>query len=980
MTLQLRDYQQDAIDSIGAKFQQGIWSQIIVLPTGSGKTECFARLRFSALGPWLDAYPPREQKILVIAHREELIEQAAQKFARANPDLNIGIEKSDRRASWLLDDVIVGSVQTLQGKRLAAIDPAQVRIVIIDEAHHAAADTYQALLRHFNLLPPAELKPSRKQKDFAQARQVYQRWWAEPANHPGRVLLGVTATPNRGDAIGLEWTFQGIVFERSLRWMIERQYLAPLRGFLVDTQLSLDDVKITAGDFNQGQLAQTVNTFVRNRAAAIAWGERCRLPSGAARRTLAFTVDIQHAKDLAAAFAYLPGNVRAEWVSGDDPERATKIERFRRGAIDVLCNAQLLTEGFDLPDISAILMAKPTTSQALYCLSNDTEILTATGWVGIDDVIIDRPFVFEHESGTIREGRCLARIEREIGDAESWVSYRGPQADLRVTDQHRMIWRERRGRRHRRTPWHLGTAIEMAQRPDCVEIPVAGWQDAPGLCIPDDELRFLGLILTDGSVNASQGQATIYQSAASPVVSEIRRILLSIGVKHTEHEIDRRGIGHRFEPTAPSLSWTISKGVPRIRDKHLCGWGALAVAPLVGKQFEPVFERLSGRELRHVLDGMQLGDGVKSRRSGWKIVISKRRRVLADRLQSLCVRRGLSASLLDAHATAWYLAIEDCVARTIPTTKSDRPCVAVTQARGERVWCIETDTGTIITRRNGRVAIVGNCQMIGRGTRLAPGKPDCIVLDVVDASSRHSLASLGDLFGLPAKFDLNGADALDTAQLVERLQAENPEATITGSTIEAVRKAIAEFDLWTVRESEAVQRFARLTWVEDSAQRYHIPLPARSVQGAIESEARQPAERITLQETMLGGWEIAHVVGFEQRPLNAADDLPAAFQRAERWIENYRPDVMQMKSRDAKWLGKKPSDKQRALLQKFKSPRWDDPKLTRGEASALLDQAFARKGRRPYWQQPSGQREAKVAIPPAPRGQRAIDLGDEPPF
>ena len=634
---ELRPYQNEALAAIGGSFLAGTWSQIVVLSTGSGKTEIFSRLRQSPLRPWLDAFPERQQKILVIAHREELIEQAAAKFRIANPDLNIGIEKAERRASWM-DDVVIASVQTLQGKRLLTLNPDDYRIVIVDEAHHAAADSYQAVLQHFGLLPPASLKPKTKADAAAVAgsRVLFQGWWRE--HHPNRLLLGVTATPARGDAIGLEWTFQKITFERSLRWMIENGYLSPLRGYLVDTQLSLDGVKITAGDFNQGQLAEAVNTPERNRAAAIAWQAQC-----AGRRTLGFSVDIQHARDLAGAFQQL-GIAGADWVSGDDPERASKVERFRRGEIGVLFNAQLLTEGFDLPAVSAILMAKPTTSQTLYM------------------------------------------------------------------------------------------------------------------------------------------------------------------------------------------------------------------------------------------------------------------------------------------------------------------------------------------------------QMIGRGTRLADGKQDCIVLDVVDVSRRHSLVSLGDLFGLPATFDLKGAGALDTAALVERLQAENPDAVITGSTIEAVRKAITELDLWKVRESAAVTQFAALLWIEDNATKYHLPLPQRAPAadgepGALDPNAAAPAERVELREGMLGGWAIVHVVGTERREIGIADTLQDAFTKGERWVENVRPDVARMKSREATWLGRKPTNKQRQLLKKLKSPIWNKPDMTRGEASALIDQVFARKpGGRPYWQQRAGQRQAKAALdttqPLPARGQRKISLED----
>lgn len=598
-TLELRDYQRAAHAAISESFLQGVWSQIVVLPTGSGKTVVFARLRQSALSQWLSSFPARQRKILVIAHRQELIEQAAKSFLLADPSLNVGIEKAERRA-LPMDDVVIGSIQTLQGARLKAINPSDYRVVIIDEAHHAAADSYQNLLRHFELVPPEALRPKAKADDFAEARAACQEWWA--ANNPNRLLLGVTATPARGDAIGLEWTFQRVVFEQTLRRMIENGYLAALRGIIVNTALSLDGIKMVAGDFNQAQLAEAVNTPARNLALVSAWAAECR-----ERKTLAFTVDIQHARDLAAAHASL-GLIGGDWISGDDPDREIKLKRYARGELRFLANAQLLTEGFDDPETSCVLIAKPTKSQATYI------------------------------------------------------------------------------------------------------------------------------------------------------------------------------------------------------------------------------------------------------------------------------------------------------------------------------------------------------QMVGRGTRRADGKADCVVIDGVDVSKRHSLTTLGDLFGLPARFDLRGKEALQTLQEIERLQEAAPGLEIpAGATIDSVRRLIETVDLWQVRESERVTRWATLRWVEDSATRLHLPLPAfNDESGAMESSARQAMpERIELQEDVLGGWSITRIIGGAKDPIGMVERLDDAIRKAESWVRANRPRVAEMQNRGAAWTGRKASDKQRAFLKKIKAPIWNKPDLTRGEAAVILDQWFARKrGRR----------------------------------
>lgn len=437
--LQARDYQMECWKAIDTSFQNGVWSQVGVLPTGSGKTFVFARLLTNAvpfIREWLNGFDARRQKVLIVAHREELLDQAARSLKEANPGLNVGIEQGERRASWM-DDVVIASVQSLTasgGRRLRGLNPDEFRIVIVDEAHHAAAESYRTVLAYFQVVPPDGLLPGPKatEAEAQRARAACCEWWQ--THQPDRLLLGVTATPSRGDAVGLEWTFRKVVYEQTLRWMIERAYLSPLVGYLVRTATSLDGVKITAGDFNQGQLAEKVNTPVRNRLAVEAWTARA-----AGRKTLAFTVDIQHAKDLAAAFQ--SAGVAAEWISGElRPDmRRQRLEDFRRGAIQVMTNCNVLTEGFDLPDVSAILMTRPTRSQLLYCVDDATEILTPQGWARGGD-IGDGSVVaaFDPKTTAIQWEAITAYTSRPIAAHERMMEMKTPALDLRVTDTHRM--------------------------------------------------------------------------------------------------------------------------------------------------------------------------------------------------------------------------------------------------------------------------------------------------------------------------------------------------------------------------------------------------------------------------------------------------------------------------------------------------------------------------------------------------------------
>jgi ATP-dependent helicase IRC3 len=355
----LRDYQRECLTASRAAFDRGVWSQLAVSAVGSGKTVIFAHLRH-AYDDWLAQFPALQQKVLVLAHRDRLLDQAAAKIAGYNPGLRIGTEQGGRRHSPF-DDVVVASVQTLTAndcRRLHRLNPDEFRIVVVDEAHRTAAHSYQRVLRYFGLVPPMALHADATADDQSAARTRVRDWWT--ATWPNRLLLGVTATPGRTDAVGLEWTYREVVFERGLRWYIERGYLAPLTGYVVKTDVSLDSVRRVAGDFAPGQLAQVVNTPARNRAIVQGWTQI----AASRRAALAFCVDVQHARDLAAEFRR--AGIAADSIAGEDADRSDRMADFERGDLQVLTNCQLLSEGVDIPFIDCIVMAAPTQSQIRY--------------------------------------------------------------------------------------------------------------------------------------------------------------------------------------------------------------------------------------------------------------------------------------------------------------------------------------------------------------------------------------------------------------------------------------------------------------------------------------------------------------------------------------------------------------------------------------------------------------------------------------
>lgn len=312
--MELRDYQAEALAAIHAT---PCTRQLVALPTGAGKTVLFATLTRD-----------RGPNALVIAHRTELITQAAERLECFYPG-NVGILQADRRD--LDAPVLVASVQTAP-RHLAALRLRNDRTLIIDEAHHAAAETYRHLVHALGFM----------------------------AGNPDRLLLGVTATPNRADGIGLDCVFEQISYQKSILDLMDSGYLVDLRGIHVKTQTNLDTVRTTAGDFSTAELARAINTPERNRIIVEAFRDFGQVPA------VAFCADIQHSLDLAEALT--AAGYRAAAVTGQThpDERAATLAALAAGDLDVVTNCNVLTEGFDCAALRCLLMARPTKSAALY--------------------------------------------------------------------------------------------------------------------------------------------------------------------------------------------------------------------------------------------------------------------------------------------------------------------------------------------------------------------------------------------------------------------------------------------------------------------------------------------------------------------------------------------------------------------------------------------------------------------------------------
>jgi superfamily II DNA or RNA helicase len=320
MSLSLRDYQIECVDTVLAEYSSGIKRQIISLPTGSGKTVVMASIAKQL-----------NKKTLLLAHREELLTQSIDKFKLFWPNVDIGLCKAEYNE--IHNQVVVGSVQTCcRPNRLDSLREQGFELLLIDEAHHSVSDSYQSIINALGF-----------------------------ANGSHRLMVGVTATPMRSDKQGLGDIFEKLVFSRSIATMIRGNYLSPVAGRKILTNFSFDRIKTKNGDFDLGELAEAVNTSERNAFIASKFKEYA-----SSRKGVAFCVDVQHCKDLSNAFREAGINSMA--VYGDMPaiERKNVLDGLKSGKFQVVTSCGILVEGFDEPSIDVVIMARPTKSPGLY--------------------------------------------------------------------------------------------------------------------------------------------------------------------------------------------------------------------------------------------------------------------------------------------------------------------------------------------------------------------------------------------------------------------------------------------------------------------------------------------------------------------------------------------------------------------------------------------------------------------------------------
>lgn len=314
--MELRPYQQEAMDAILEAWENGTHKTLLVLPTGCGKTIVFAKVTEECVR--------HGDRVLILAHRGELLEQAADKIRKAT-GLGCATEKAEETClgSWFR--ITVGSVQSMMREsRLSRFPDDYFDTIIIDEAHHCISDSYQRVLHHF----------------------------------PEARVLGVTATPDRGDMKNLGQVFESLAYEYTLPRAIKEGYLSPIKAVTIPLKVDLTSVGVQSGDFKAGDLGTALDPYLEGIATEME--KYCR-----DKKTVVFLPLVktsQKFRDILNAHGF-----QAAEVNGESQDRAEILQEFDVGRYNVLCNSMLLTEGWDCPSVDCIVVLRPTKVRSLYC-------------------------------------------------------------------------------------------------------------------------------------------------------------------------------------------------------------------------------------------------------------------------------------------------------------------------------------------------------------------------------------------------------------------------------------------------------------------------------------------------------------------------------------------------------------------------------------------------------------------------------------
>lgn len=397
---ELRTYQREALAATMTAWAGGLQRPALVLATGLGKTVIFSELSRSLAASG-------SRRPLVLVHRDELVRQSVEKLRAADPSMRVGVIQG-RELGIARTDIVVASVQTLI-RRLNVIEPSRFDLGIIDECHHAAADSYVKIMTHFGAFNSSS----------------------------NSLWLGVTATMGRGDNRGLGDIWQDVVFERDIKFGVDGGFLVPAEVRTVRLAgLDTDAVRQQQGDLAPGALAKAMSTAHAGPVIARAYSEFARTPEGRLRRGIVFAPKVETAEAWAGDFLAL--GIRCAVITGATPteDRQRTYRDLAAGRLDVIASVMVLTEGFDLPAVEVAVIGRPTKSMALLTQMVGRVLRPSPSTGKVAALVID--VVGSMGSGLARTldlsipepDEAVAPTEDEVGERDD--TFRLPEPEIEI--------------------------------------------------------------------------------------------------------------------------------------------------------------------------------------------------------------------------------------------------------------------------------------------------------------------------------------------------------------------------------------------------------------------------------------------------------------------------------------------------------------------------------------------------------------------
>ncbi len=378
--MELYPFQREAVEAVQREFEEGRKRTLLVLPTGTGKTITFSE--------FLRRQVENGGRGLILAHRDELLTQAAQKLKRT-AGLDSVLEKAENSALGSDAPVTVASVQSLcRPSRIKKFEPDYYSDIVIDEAHHALSPTYRTIIDYFE----------------------------------GSRILGVTATPDRGDHKALSEVFESLAYQYSMKRAIDEGYLVKIKAKMLPVEIDLSDVDTTCGDYSADQLGDALEPYLDGIARQMA-GE-CEN-----RKTVVFLPLIATAQKFCKLLN--KHGLPAAEVNGQSPDREEILADFEAGKYKALCNAMLLTEGWDCPSVDCVVVLRPTKIRSLYqqMVGRGTRL-----YPGKEDLLI-LDFLYLTEKHDLCTPASVFSGTEEIEERMEEILKRGEEVDMTEAEE-----------------------------------------------------------------------------------------------------------------------------------------------------------------------------------------------------------------------------------------------------------------------------------------------------------------------------------------------------------------------------------------------------------------------------------------------------------------------------------------------------------------------------------------------------------------